>query len=90
MKLVEFVYVKDNDSRSTRAVIELVAPTKFVEGIDVSDLDATEFAEFCAEYGELKRKQHEENMQILAKFDLTHNYRRFDPAKMHNVTKEYV
>jgi hypothetical protein len=90
MKLVEFVYVKDSGKESNRAVIELVTPTKFLEGIDVSELDTALFGEFCAEYSELKRKQHEENMQILAKFDLTHNYRRFDPAKMHNVSTEYV
>lgn len=90
MKLLEFVYTKDTGKQSNRAVIELLQPTKFVEGIDVSELDQPEFAEFCKHFGELKRKQHEETLEMLAKFDLNHNYRRFDPNKMSDITVDYV
>lgn len=90
MKLIEFVYTKDTGKQSSRAIIELSQPSKFVEGIDISELDTNEFAAFCQEFGELKRKQYEETMQVLTKFDLKHNYRRFDPSKMTDIAVDHV
>lgn len=89
-KLVEFMYTKANGAQSQRAVIEVQTPNKFVEGIDVTQLSEHDFAQFCAEYGELKRKQYLETMQVIEKFDLKQNYRRFDPSKMTNIAVDYV
>lgn len=90
MKLVEFMYTKQTGAQSQRAIIELQQPTKFVEGIDVSNMPEHEFAEFCREFAELKRKQHEETMLVLNQFDLRHNYRRFLPEQMQHITVDYV
>lgn len=90
MKLLEFTYTKQDGSVSKRAVIELVTPNKFVEGWDISELDESTFAQFAQTMGELRRRQHEETMQMLAEFDLKHNYRRFKPESMSNIQVEYV
>ena len=90
MKLLEFTYIKQAGDVSKRAVIELVTPTKFVEGWDVTSLDDNEFAKFTQTMGELRRRQHEETMQLLQEFDLKHNYRRFNPEGMSDIQVEYV
>jgi len=90
MKLVEFTYTKQDGSVSKRAVIELVTPNKFMEGLDVTQLDEVTFAEFSQKMSSLKKTQHEQTMQLLADFDLKHNYRRFKPEAMTDVQVEYV
>lgn len=90
MKLVEFVYTKQDGSKSNRAVVELQQPSKFMEGIDVSEMPEHEFAQFCNEYRLMKAAQHEETMALLNQFDLRHNYRRFSPEQMTQVKQEYV
>lgn len=90
MKLLEFTYTKQGGDVSKRAVIELVTPTNFVEGWDVTNLDEVEFAKFTETMGALRRRQHEETMQLLQEFDLKHNYRRFKPSGMTDVQVEYV
>ena len=90
MKLLEFTYIKSGGDVSKRAVIELVTPSAFVEGWDVTSLDNNEFAKFTQTMGELRRRQHEETMQLLQEFDLKHNYRRFKPEGMRDVQVEYV
>lgn len=90
MKLLEFTYTKQAGDVSKRAVIELVTPSQFVEGWDVTNLDESEFAKFTETMGALRRRQHEETMQLLQEFDLKHNYRRFKPSGMTDVQVEYV
>jgi len=90
MKLLEFNYTKADGSVSERAVIELVTPTQFIEGIDVTQMPEDEFALFANEMRELKNTQHEATMALLAKHDLKHNYRRFSPDKMSDLNTEYV
>lgn len=90
MKLIEFTYTKTDGSKSERAVVELVQPTKYVEGIDVTQMPEQEFADFCREFSLMKAAQHEETMRLLEQFDLKHNYRRFIPEQMQAVTADYV
>lgn len=90
MKFVEFTYTKGDGSASKRAVIELLAPQKHFEGIDVSQMPDEYFAEFVSEFRELKNQQHEATMKLLTKFDLKNNYRRFIPDQMTEVVSEHI
>jgi hypothetical protein len=90
MKLLEFTYTKQSGEVSKRAVIELLAPSDFIEGWDVTNLEEADFAKFTQTMGELRRRQHEETMKLLQDFDLKHNYRRFKPSNMTDVQVEYV
>ena len=90
MKLIEFTYTKTDGTKSQRAVVELLQPNKYVEGIDVTQMPEDEFAHFCREFSSMKAAQHEETMALLEQFDLRHNYRRFIPEQMESVQADYV
>ena len=90
MKLVEFKYTKTDGSVSSRAVIEVVQPTTYFEGIDVSLVPEDEFAAFTSEYRDLLEQQYNAKMSIMQKYDLKHNYRRFIPEKMTGVTSNHI
>ncbi len=90
MKLVEFKYTKADGSVSTRAVIEVVQPCTYFEGIDVSQVPEAEFAKFTLEYSDLLEQQYNAKMSIMQKYDLKHNYRRFIPENMADVTSDHI
>lgn len=90
MKFLEFTYTKADGTQSKRAVIELVTPTKFVEGIDVTSLSEDDFASFTQAMSSLKTAQHNETMSLLDTYDLNKNYRRFIPENMSDISADYV
>ena len=90
MKLVEFKYTKTDGTSSARAVIEVIQPTEFFEGIDVSKMPEDQFAEFTREYRDLITQQYNDKMNVMQKYDLKHNYRRFIPEKMTDVTTDHI
>lgn len=90
MKLIEFSYTKADGTASARAVIEVVQPTQHFEGIDISQMPEDEFAEFTREYRDLLDEQYNAKMSIMQKYDLKHNYRRFIPEKMTDVTTNHI
>ena len=90
MKIKEFTYTKPNGEVSQRTLVELVTPTEHIEGIDVSDLDMDSYAEFTKKLNALEHLITEQRMALYAEFDLSHNYRRFVPSRMTNVTTEYA
>ena len=50
MNFIEFTYTKADGTESKRAVLPLVGPTTFVEGIDVSQMPEDEFVVFCRDF----------------------------------------
>ena len=90
MKLMQFMYTKSNGDTSERALVVTQEPSQLVSGIDVSELPEVEFEQFTREMRELKNRQHEEMMLLVAKHDLKHNYRQFTPSKMTNVIAELI
>jgi hypothetical protein len=90
MKIKEFTYTKPNGDVSQRTLVELVSPTEHVEGIDISELDMDTYAEFVKRLNELEQEISNRRIALYAEFDLTHNYRRFLPGRMTEVTTEYA
>jgi predicted transcriptional regulator YdeE len=90
MKLMQFMYTKTNGDKSDRAIVVTQEPTHLIAGFDVSELPEIEFEVFTREMRELKNRQHEEMLELVAKHDLKHNYRQFTPSKMTNVTTELI
>lgn len=90
MKIKEFTYTKANGDVSQRTVIELVSPTEHIEGIDVSELDMDQYADFIQRLRDLEAQIYNQRMALYADFDLGNNYRRFIPARMTNVTTEFA
>lgn len=90
MKIKEFTYTKPNGEVSQRTLVELVSPTEFCEGVDVSELDMDSYAEFMQRLNALETEISTKRNELYADFDLKHNYRRFVPQRMTNVTTEYA
>ncbi len=90
MKLMQFIYSKATGDITNRAIIVTNEPTQLISGIDISELPEAEFEVFTREMRELKNRQHEEMMQLVAKHDLKHNYRQFTPSKMTSVITELI
>ena len=90
MKIKEFTYTKPNGEVSQRILVELVSPTEHVEGIDISELDMDTYAAFVKQLNELENEISAKRSDLYAKFDLVHNYRRFLPSRMTEVTTEYA
>jgi hypothetical protein len=90
MKIKEFTYTKPNGEVTQRTVIELVSPTEHIEGIDVSELSMDTYADFLQQLRDLESNLYTQRMALYAQFDLNHNYRRFVPGRMTNVTTEFV
>ena len=87
---MEFTYTKSDGSTSKRAVIPLVSPSEHIEGIDITQLSEDDFVSFCREFSAMKNDHHNQVMEKLAQYDLRHNYRRFIPKQMTEVTTDYV
>jgi hypothetical protein len=90
MKLVEFKYKKADGKTSERAVLELVTPSVHLEGIDVTQMPVETYADFVADFAQLKNDQHKAVMNLLADYDLKTNYRRFLPDQMSDIKVEHI
>lgn len=90
MKLITFTYTKADGSTSKREVIETHQPTKLMSGIDVSEMEATDFAEFANDYKEMLDRQKEEYLKLMTTYDLKHAYRQFKVEGMTEVVTEHV
>jgi len=90
MKIKEFTYTKPNGEVSQRTLVELVSPTEHIEGIDVTELDMDAYADFTTKLRELESNLYTQRMALYSEFDLKHNYRRFVPSRMTNITTEFA
>lgn len=89
MKLVTFKYVKPNGEVSNREVVEVSPASKFFEGYDVSEMSPDTFAQFSVELNTLRDMHKQEMLNLISKFDLVHDYKRFVPERMSEVTQEH-
>jgi hypothetical protein len=90
MKVKEFTYKKANGDVSQRVLVELVTPSEHIEGIDVTNLDMDRYVEFITELNAIEHELFTRRMKLYNDFDLQHNYRRFIPSQMTNVTTEFI
>ena len=90
MKFTEFTYTKKTGDVSQRAVIVTGEPSKFLQGIDVSELQPEDFVAFCTAMAEMQDRQQAERQALLEQYDLKHNFRQFDPQLISNQTVEWV
>lgn len=90
MKTLSFKYTKDNGTTSERVLAVTVSPSTMYEGIDISELEPENMALFQEEIDSAYTEYLNKVTQAKDKFDLNHNYRRFDPKKMTDVTVEVI
>lgn len=90
MKLQKFTYTKATGEVSKREILVMTEPTNLVAGISVSDMPAENFASFAAELRKLKNEYEVGLTNLLATYDLKHDYRQFKPSGMSDVQSEYI
>ena len=90
MKLTEFTYTKRNGDVSQRAVIVTQEPNKFLQGIDVSELDNEDLGELITKLRALEDRVQAERAVLMAEYDLTYSFRQFDPELISDQTVEWV
>ncbi len=89
MKVQFFEYTKANGETSSREVVEVSAPSNFLEGYDITEMQPSDFGAFSVEYAQTLNRQKAEMLELLNKYGLSHSYRRFTPSQMTNVETEY-
>jgi enoyl-CoA hydratase/carnithine racemase len=90
MKLTEFTYTKKTGDVSQRAVIVTSEPNKFLQGIDVSELDNDDLAQVVSKLRAIEDRVQAERAALMADYDLTYKFRQFDPALITEQTTEWV
>ena len=90
MKILSFKYTKADGSVSNRTLAVMVKPQTMFEGIDISSLEPPEQYIFTKAIN----SAYEDYLLAIdtakAEFDLTFDYRRFDPKKMTEVVEEEI
>lgn len=89
MKLVTFKYIKPNGEESNREVVEVSPVSKFFEGYDVTSMSPEDFTQFYVELNTLRDLQKQEMLNLISKYDLVHDYKRFVPERMSEVSQEH-
>lgn len=87
MKTLTFTYAKKDGSVSSRTLLAMVTPGDKYAGIDVSELDANEAAEFIALNKVLHTEYLEKLQALQAHYDVKHNYRQFLASGVSNLTE---
>ena len=90
MKLTEFTYTKRNGDVSQRAVLVTQEPNKFLQGVDVSELDNEDLGELITKLRALEDRVQAERAALMAEYDLTYSFRQFDPQLISDQTVEWV
>lgn len=90
MKLTEFTYTKKNGDVSNRAVIVVQEPNRFLQGIDVSELDNDDLAQVVTKLRAIEDRVQAERASLMADYDLTYSFRQFDPELISDQTVEWV
>lgn len=87
MKTLTFTYSKKDGSVSTRTLLAQSMPGDKYAGIDISDMDAVEAAEFAARAVGIHESYVLDMKRLQEEFDLKHNYRQFLAGRMSNITE---
>lgn len=88
MKFLTFDYVDAKGKISKRQVIQLSAPQENYFCVDVAELEPVEMFDLQEELAAAEKDAKELRDEILARFDISKNYRFFNPAGMTNVVEE--
>ena len=90
MNLITFTYYKAGGKSSERALAPIIVPSKFYEGIDISELDDIQQAEYVMAIDVAKAAFVAECARIQAQYDVKTMYRRFNPSRMTKVVIEDI
>ena len=90
MNILTFTYTKTPDSVSERVLVVSAEPNKMYKGTDISNLSMEDQAKYIEMANEAKEMYLDMIKKLNDVFDLNHNFRQFDPAKMTNIVREDI
>ena len=90
MNILTFKYTKADCSTSNRVLAPMVKPNTMYEGIDISSLEVADQVMFACAMNVAYNTYMATLEAVKAEFDVTHDYRRFDPKKMDQVISEVI
>ena len=90
MNILTFKYTKADGSTSKRVLAALIKPNTMYEGIDISSLEVVDQVMFASAMDAAYNTYMATLEAVKAEFDVTHDYRRFDPKKMDQVISEVI
>lgn len=88
MKFLTFDYKDSKGKETKRQVIQLSAPQPHYFCIDVAELEPIDMVELQNELEEAEAEAKGIRDKILAKYDVSKNYRYFKPESMTNLIEE--
>lgn len=90
MNILTFKYTKADNSTSNRVLVPMVKPNTMYEGIDISSLEVADQVMFADAINAAYNTYMATLEAVKAEFDVTHDYRRFDPKRMTEVVREVI
>ena len=90
MNILTFKYTKADNSTSNRVLVPMVKPNAMYEGIDISSLEVADQVMFADAINAAYNTYMATLEAVKAEFDVTHDYRRFDPKRMTEVVREVI
>ena len=90
MNILTFKYNKADNSTSNRVLVPMVKPNTMYEGIDISSLEVADQVMFADAINAAYNTYMATLEAVKAEFDVTHDYRRFDPKRMTEVVREVI
>jgi predicted lipoprotein len=90
MNILTFKYTKADGSISNRVLATMIKPNTMYEGIDISSLEPVDQVMFAESINTAYNVYMATLEAVKAEFDVTHDYRRFDPKKMAEVVSEVI
>lgn len=88
MKFLTFDYVDSKNKESSRQCIQLSVPQPHYLCIDVAELEPQDMVYLQNELEAAEKDAKRIRDEILAKYDVSKNYRYFNPENMTNVVEE--
>lgn len=85
-----FTYTNNRGVTTARVVYVTGKPSKFVSGVDLSELTEEEQGVYISEASRLYAEYMERVAELNTAHDLTNSYRQFDPDKMQNIKTETI
>lgn len=87
MNIITFDYTKADGSTSQRVLVPSAEPNKMFKGTDITSLSAEDQVAYIDAITAAKEEYLTAIANLNEVYDLKHNFRQFDPAKMTNIVR---
>jgi hypothetical protein len=90
VQVTSFTYTKADSSVSQRVVVPFVQPSRFISGVDITELDQEAQGAYIAELAAIKEEYLSKLSELETKHDLRNRYRQFDQSRITNQHTEEI